>query len=102
MASIYDSFNQKLPSFQLLGTQKKTRTHKSGVSTAECIPPRCSIEIPVSYWHQLASRLCLEPHKTDLSEKPFPGVENLIGLKSEGDVVNASTLYLTHPVYIGY
>jgi hypothetical protein len=46
--------------------------------------------------------LCLEPHRADLIKKPLPGVENLIGLKSEGDVVNASTLHLTHPVHVGY
>ncbi|KAG6353403.1 hypothetical protein INS49_005584 [Diaporthe citri] len=29
-------------------------------------------------------------------------LEKLIGLKSEGDVVNASSLYLTHPVHVAY
>lgn len=102
MASIYKSFDQKLPTLEVFGNQEDHRTHVSGNTTKECTPPRCSIHIPVSHWHQLASRLCLEPCRDDLENEHLPVVENLIGLKSEGDVVNASTLYLTNPVHVGY
>lgn len=102
MSSIYASFDEKVPVCKPFGNQKNNRTHKSGVTTAECTPPRCLIEIPVSHWHYLATRLCLEPHKNELTNKPVPAVEKLIGLKSEGDVVNASSLYLTHPVHVAY
>lgn len=102
MTSIHKSFDQKLPKLQLFGSQEDNRTHISGITTQDCTPPRCSIQIPVSHWHQLASRLCLEPCKEDLENEHCPAVEKLIGLKSEGDVVNASNLYLTNPVHIGY
>lgn len=102
MASILNSFNLALPGFQRFGDQTKTRTHRSGTTTQECTPPRCAIKIPVAHWTDLASRLCLDPYRGELSRKALPDLENLIGLKSEADVVNASTLYLTHPVHVGY
>lgn len=100
--TIYESFNQALPSFLQLGTQVETRAKPSGTTTAECTPPSCGINIPLKHWTDLASDLCLEKHKDDLNSEFLPNVDSFIEFKSEADVADASTLYLTHPVHVAY
>lgn len=100
--TIYDSFQQALPSFPQLGTQIETKTQPSGTTTAQCTTPSCGIKIPLKHWTDLASKICLEQYKPDLRSKFLPTVDNFIGFKSEADVADASTLYLTHPVHVAY
>lgn len=100
--TIYDSFKQALPPFEQIATQVQTLDKPSGTNTAECTPPKCGIKIPVQHWINLASDRCLEQHKADLKTEFLPKVDNLIVLKSEADVADASTLYLTHPVHVAY
>lgn len=101
MTTIWKSFSQALPQFPQLGDQIEIRPKDSGTTTAQCTPPRCGIKIPVQHWVDLAFRLSLEQHSNQLKAKYLPDIEN-IELKSEADVVKASTLYLTHPVHIAY
>ncbi|KAK7711925.1 hypothetical protein SLS64_005196 [Diaporthe eres] len=100
--TIYDSFNQALPSFLQLGTQVEIRAKPSGTTTAECTPPSCGINIPLKHWADLASDLCLEKYKDELRSAFLPTVDSFIEFKSEADVADASTLYLTHPVHVAY
>lgn len=102
MTTIWQSFKQALPQFSKLGDQIETRPKASGTTTAQCTPPRCGIKIPVGHWGDLALRLCLEKHSHALQAKYLPEVDSLIALKSEADVVDASTLYLTNPVHAAY
>lgn len=102
MTTIYDSFNQGLPSFRTYGSQIETNSKPSGTTTAGCTPPKCGIRIALKHWTDLASDLCLEKHKDYLRGKQLPKALNHIAFKSEADVVKASTLYLTYPVYAAY
>lgn len=100
--TIFDSFGQALPSFIQLGAQIETDPKPSGTTTADCTPPKCGIKIPLTHWTGLASKLCLQQHKDALRSKFLPTVDGLIEFKSEADVADASTLYLTHPVHVAY
>lgn len=100
--TIFDSFNEALPPFPQLGTQLETRAKPSGTTTAECTPPSCGINIPLKHWTDLASDLCLEQYKDVLRTEFLPTVDSFIEFKSEADVADASTLYLTHPVHVAY
>lgn len=100
--TIYDSFEEALPLFLPLGTPIETKAQPSGKTTAECTPPSCGINIALKHWTDLASNLCLEKHKDDLRSAYLPTVDSFIELKSEADVADASTLYLTHPVHVAY
>lgn len=102
MTTIYDSFNEPLPTLRQYGNQVETNTKSSGTTTAGCTPPRCGIRIPENHWIGLASNLCLDQHTHHLRSKQLPEVLQHIGLKSEADVVRASTLYLTYPVCAAY
>lgn len=102
MTTIWQSFKKALPQFSQLGDQIETRPKASGTTSAQCTPPRCGIKIPVEHWTDLASRLCLEKHYHVLQAKNLPEVDNFIAFKSEADVVDASTLYLTNPVHAAY
>jgi hypothetical protein len=106
MPSLYDSFTGR-PWDQptLYGVQEASahKTHTSGSSTAASTPPRFGVDIPVDYWTDLASRLCLDPKAGDLRKGAGVEKETLIdGFKSEADVVNAATLYLSNPVHRAY
>ncbi|KAG6356811.1 hypothetical protein INS49_014685 [Diaporthe citri] len=100
--TIYEAFNQALPSFVQLGTQVDTRAKSSGTTTEACKPPRCGIKIPVEHWTTLGSRLCLDQHKDDLRSRYLSPVDNSMAFKSEADVVEASAAYLRQPVQIAY
>lgn len=104
MPSLYDSLSQPLPTPILYGAQEASphKTHTSGMSTAASTPPRFGVRIPVTHWHGLASRLCLQPKATTLQAEKAAGEETLVGFKSEADVVNAATLYLSNPVHLAY
>lgn len=100
--TIWKSFRLALPEFPQFGDQIDTPPKDSGSTTAQCTPPRCGIRIPIHHWFDLASRLCLEIHSEQLKTKYLPEIDNFIAFKSEADVVNASTLYLTNPVHAAY
>lgn len=102
MTTIYDSFNEALPAFRQYGSQIQAVFKSSGTTTAGCTPPKCGIRIALKHWTDLASSLCLEQHTDYLRGKQLPEVLNHIAFKSEADVVKASTLYLTYPVYAAY
>lgn len=102
--TIWRSFKQALPQTQQLGDQVVVNPKPSGTTSAACTPPRCCVKIPIRHWDDLAKRLCFERFSHKLKDKYLPEEGDLITtmFKSEADVVDASTLYLTYPVHVAY
>lgn len=103
MTNLLSSFNAALPdiSRQML-TKSRRGAHISGTNAANCSPPISAFEIPVEHWLEKAEDLCLQiqPYRTNLEQRHMPSNEAAQLIYTEQDVVNASTLYFTHPVNI--
>lgn len=97
--TIWESFDETVYQFELLGLQTETPVKASGTHTERCTPPRCGIMIPVQHWIDIASRFCLDRYRNDLKADYLPKINRSIKFKSEADVVAASALYLTYPVH---